>query len=485
MVMMKIFKQFLVIGVFALTTTTVFAGINEENKEDSVSKQIVRPFDNLSDEIKLRIFSSLEKKDVLEASPVSSEWLTLLSDNFLWKPFASKELPVDFVNANSTQNIPFSMKCHVMTQFRELDGLNAMAPLTISGDGKIIAGTNKFHKAVRWTAKEALQLFKDEKAHALAVNEDGSIIVGYITHNSIDSPCYWTSNGDLQLIENKGMSSSAIAVSKDGNIILCKCKDEQENIVPYKQSHFASERTSGGFLRTFALPPFALGRPIDNNIKKNYVQSFLYSKGESLDHFSYDDRICPTDISVDGSTVVGHDLDKNYALFWTEETGLQKLDNLKNGCQSWATAVSRNGNVIVGKASNGEETMAVRWSKQQNNSYRIDPLDINPNQWSTPTDISDDGKVIIGYMHPNLEGIQIAFRWTEKEGMQSIAELLKQVNKLPEGWFLENATSMSGDGSIIVGTAYDFTGQFKTIVWRAVIPRVDVLMSAQERLSPE
>jgi len=149
-----------------------------------------------------------------------------------------------------------------------------------------------------------------------------------------------------------------------------------------------------------------------------------------------------TDVSADGSVIVGRD-NSGAALVWTAGSGFTAL-----GFKS-ALAISRDGTAIVG--------------------YRKDPLDSNPfdgedtpyiwlqgagfvNLPKSPNagntyalSISDDHSVIAGYSGM-LNGGNRPFRWTLAEGYQYLGTLpgMSPASDL-------NTTDMSGDGRIIVG----------------------------------
>ncbi|HEX7043717.1 MAG TPA: hypothetical protein VF203_03790 [Burkholderiales bacterium] len=71
--------------------------------------------------------------------------------------------------------------------------------------------------------------------------------------------------------------------------------------------------------------------------------------------------------------------------------------------------------------------------------------------YSTATGVSADGSVIVGYSQ-SVSG-QEAFRWTQADGMKSLAELLTAAGVDLAGWTLTRATGVSADGSVIVGEA--------------------------------
>jgi probable HAF family extracellular repeat protein len=83
----------------------------------------------------------------------------------------------------------------------------------------------------------------------------------------------------------------------------------------------------------------------------------------------------------------------------------------------------------------------------------------NPGGAVTPTAISDDGQVIVG-VAVNAEGTEEAFRWTEQGGLAHLGFV--------EGYeVLSAAVAVSGDGSVIVGLSANTQGRATACVWTA------------------
>jgi uncharacterized membrane protein len=107
-----------------------------------------------------------------------------------------------------------------------------------------------------------------------------------------------------------------------------------------------------------------------------------------------------------------------------------------NGQDSEATAVSADGQVVVGWSS-----VAFRWTAPTG-MVQIGP----PNENSIAQAVSADGSVVVGYYEPsNLE----SFRWTQATGpvpmgMASFVDTAAPFNC---------AYAVSGDGQAIVGTS--------------------------------
>lgn len=88
-------------------------------------------------------------------------------------------------------------------------------------------------------------------------------------------------------------------------------------------------------------------------------------------------------------------------------------------------------------------------------------------RFTTAYGISTDGKVVVGH-GVDLDGFGAAFRWTERSGMKPVAELLAMGGIDMTGWRLILATSVSSDGSVIVGQAMNPSGLREDFV--AIVP---------------
>jgi uncharacterized membrane protein len=209
-------------------------------------------------------------------------------------------------------------------------------------------------------------------------------------------------------------------------------------------------------------------------------------------------------ISRDGQTVVGFG---NYnggtggdeGFIWTPATGIRGIGFLPGGNISQATAVSGNGQVIVGSSNDGpgRPTVAFRSTPQglvalgdlpggiedgiandvsfdgstivgrsnSANGYEgfrwteaggMEPLGDLPGGMfrSTPLDLTDDGSTVIGYSHTGISGGggEEAFIWDTAHGMRNLRQVLQADYGLDlAGWTLTRANAMSADGSVIVG----------------------------------
>ncbi len=146
-------------------------------------------------------------------------------------------------------------------------------------------------------------------------------------------------------------------------------------------------------------------------------------------------------ISGDGSTVVGLGWlppgsgGNAHAVKWTQADGTIDMGSTVAGSSSRANSVNHDGSVIVGwqDAENGSREAAI-WR----NGVQSLITDADGNAVSEAGAVSGDGNWVIG-------GGMEAWRWSESTGLQSISH--------PDAgmWFTGAATAISADGSVIVG----------------------------------
>jgi probable HAF family extracellular repeat protein len=163
--------------------------------------------------------------------------------------------------------------------------------------------------------------------------------------------------------------------------------------------------------------------------------------------------VLPVDVGANGSIVVGSYIEPS-GFYWMPTTG----DIFIGG--KGASAVSRNGRVIVGTAADsaGREQAAI-W--QRASEWRL-LGSIAPNAatcdalLSSSYDISDDGRVIVGLAW-NGCSIARAFRWEEPTGMVDLGSTVAGRSS--------RANGVSGDGRVVVGWQETSTGPRQGARW--------------------
>lgn len=137
---------------------------------------------------------------------------------------------------------------------------------------------------------------------------------------------------------------------------------------------------------------------------------------------------------------------------WTRDGGLEQLDGLEPGSGFFARAVTPDGSVIVGE--NTSPNSAVRFvngviqdlSFPQTGEY----------DQSAATDLSNDGRVVVGLLSRVEDATFRAARWREGSGWQDLGVLSSND-------FESAANAVSGDGSIAAG--YSVGDFFTAVAW--------------------
>ncbi len=300
---------------------------------------------------------------------------------------------------------------------------------TVSSDGSTIVGyawvcpnggttctSSDKTEAFRWTMSGKFQVLGDLGASigsmALAVSANGSVVAG-------DAPKGTNSFGAFRWTATKGMVALPVsmqfgnAVTSDGSMIAggdnwWNSKGQTGKFGPFAGN--ADQTEAFGLTGTVAAP-IAVGAALkgsDNN----------------------------------GATF--------HAFSWTPTGGLQDL-GLTTGTQSIATAISADGTVVVGEATDaGGFWRTFRWTAA---TGMVD-LGTLGGPESVAYAVSKDGSVIVGTsLTSSTSDSNDAFIWTVAGGMQSLRSVLdaKGVHGADNWVQFTSATGISGNGMVITG----------------------------------
>lgn len=152
-----------------------------------------------------------------------------------------------------------------------------------------------------------------------------------------------------------------------------------------------------------------------------------------------DSYVRVTGLSGDGRVVVGSfqaDASAQLQPFrWTSKEGLRLLGGIESGT---ATAVNYDGTVIVG-VIDGSNREAFRWT------LATGPVRLGGKD-SGATAVSHDGNTIVGFT-TSSSGQTEVFHWTSDTQLRELGTMIAGASAKPTG--------VSGDGSIIVGGVYE------------------------------
>jgi len=267
----------------------------------------------------------------------------------------------------------------------------------ISDDGLIVVGRGdsdsaEFGEAFRWTQAEGMVglgcLPDKESCIAYGVSNDGQTIVGAAEGPNWSQAFLWNESSGMVGLGFLGCPNScATGISGDGSVV-----------VGYSD---------------WRGPP-----PDYDECDQPFTSAFLWTEGSGMVLMGDmpvnrdNDPIYAHAISNDGSVVVGggnwvSGYDAYEAFRWTESSGMVGLGDLPGGdFRSYASGVSGDGSVVVGtsrtESTGDHDTSAFLWN-EQNGMQRLEDVltncGVDLNGWIllSATDVSADGKTIVGY----------------------------------------------------------------------------------------
>ncbi len=281
---------------------------------------------------------------------------------------------------------------------------------------------HKWTKDGGWIDLGVLSGGQNNLSFARAASNNGNVIVGAST--SSKAPYGW----EAFRWRNGTMSGIALGVandvSSDGNTIVGQFESGSRRGIVWRLG-------SGAITQPFALP---------NNI--TYVDAQAVSRdGRIIVGLAYDPTVSQ--------------YDKYFGFYWSSMDGLHLLPGR-------ATDLSGDGSFIVGfRALSMSDWEIVRWQKKSNRSgiyfseTVIKKISGGGSVWTNPK-ISGNGKLIV--LGPEI--------WTEDDGMQSVEQYVHETLKgATGGWSNLVATDISDNGKVIVGMgAYQGSGPH---IWKA------------------
>ena len=300
----------------------------------------------------------------------------------------------------------------------------------VSADGRVVAGQRAgLITGYRWSTSGTVDVIPDIAGRSSFIRGmagDGSIVVGYIGLGIVGIQAFqWTPSGGSQNITSSlgGVKGTAYDASGDGNVVV------GELWFPSNKQAFRRTPSSIDFLGDFSGLPLA------------------FSTARA--------------VSDDGDTVVGaarNADNRNEAFRWAADgRGMVSL-GLGLGF-SMALEVSPEGEVVFGKTGPDASNQSLfRWSESTGLEV-LGPLSLVSDYIAA----SDSGRVVVGGARSGAN--PHAFIWTENTGFRDLKTVLIQDYGLDlSGWTLEFAQDISNDGTVIVGTGTNPSGEMQG--WR-------------------
>jgi probable HAF family extracellular repeat protein len=296
----------------------------------------------------------------------------------------------------------------------------------ISGDGSTIMGygwvclnggsscnSSDSVKAYRWTVAGGYQILGSRGSSdffgAGAVSNDGSVVAGeHALPNKFDAFRWTAAHGMVRLPMNIASAITADGAMVAGGDNWWKTTGQTGIFGPFPGEQ---DQTSAFGLSGTARAPVAVGA------------------------------------AIKGSNAFGPAF---HAFRWTPAGGLQDL-GVTTGTESFATAISADGLVIVGEARDASGFWrAFRWTA----STGMVDIGTLGGPESAAFAANKDGAVIVGAsLTSGSTGSRHCFVWTAKTGMQDLKTALQAAGvHTADKWVsLETVDGISADGTVIVG----------------------------------
>lgn len=186
--------------------------------------------------------------------------------------------------------------------------------------------------------------------------------------------------------------------------------------------------------------------------------------------------------------------DGRYAVGWSDGAGSVEiatrwnLDPLETGGtataenlgaltgmigNSWASATSADGSVVVGWSTDVDGRFrAFRWMEGGTNGVasNVQMMDLGSlgGQYSSAESVSRDGRWVVG-ISSDEDDLDLAFRWSESTGMESVADWLGRQGVSTTGYRLEQALGISDDGTVVVGQMSNDQGDWFGYLARGLV----------------
>lgn len=319
-------------------------------------------------------------------------------------------------------------------------GGTASSVTSISGNGSVVGGDSKIagdteSHAYIWTSGGGmvdLGTLGGSNSFIGGISGDGSVVSGRsdITGNGAQHAFRWTQAGGMVDLGTLGGGNSlARDISDDGSVIV------------------GQSQNGGGITR--AMQWTQGGGMID-----------LGTLGGT--------RSQAWAVTRDGSVIVGASQiagDTAYNPFsWTQGGGMIDLGTL-GGTFGRAYGISNDGSVIVGFSGNGSADRAFRWTS---GTGMVDMGTLGgTSSHSVANDISGDGSIIIGSVENTTSSGDVAFYWTQADGMRDFNEMLTDAGVSLTGITLQSANAISENGEYIAGTG-SFSGNTRAFIARYI-----------------
>jgi len=306
---------------------------------------------------------------------------------------------------------------------------------------------------------------------ASAISDDGRIVGGGIRlpvgRGFRSVPMTWTAQGgpvtysppispnDAGLEDLSGDGSTILGISLNGTNgglrSWCLNTNGTQTLLPipvgYDNVHARSTSRTGDV---------AVGT-ISNTTRSFTEQAFRWNSSSGLTPLGYlpnDSVSNATAVSRDGNVVVGMSANPGTGVIrafrWTAGTGMRQMENpAGNFAGCYGTAISRSGQFSAGYDAGS--LVGVLWNGTSFVSQLVPPAGY---RYVYPQIVSDAGDSVFGGMNVVNATVGAAFVWTPDRGVFLFSQFLAENGVIvPQGLTLTSVHGLSADGRTMVGSA--------------------------------
>lgn len=370
----------------------------------------------------------------------------------VWVLLCSAALADDFTGATT-----------FLTQTLAVGPSGMSANGVVFGNGFPVSGQN--YAFYRWDAGGITSLTAPGFTISSlgGISADGTTIVGTVTDFIHLHAVRWIGSAvtDLGSLSSTNIYAAAKGVSADGTTIVGESIDGGNHTVAFRwnggrMTDLGTINGPSGSYTSSAIGTSANGAVVFGTSTydgSSSVHTFRWESGRMLDVTPLEPAglgIARVFGSADGSVIVSDGLTTVWRWVGNASGGTSTdIGTLPGSSGGSATAISTDGNIIVGRSNFGSYEQAFRWA-----NGTLAGLESLGGTDSAASDITADGTVTVGWAYDSAQ-VQRAVRWTDAFGVETIASLLAKGGVDTSGWSLKTASFISDDGTVIVGTGTD------------------------------
>lgn len=302
------------------------------------------------------------------------------------------------------------------------------------------------------------------RSSAWVVSRNGAFAGGSILVDGdpLSMAAVWGADNDRRTL----LPVRTTAISNDGSIL--GIHPSNNRLLLYTPDGFEFLADGGGVQREGEIAAMTADGAIIAGYYRNLQndeEPFLWTRATGVVGLGMPPRATrafTTAMTPDGQSLSGYITGSNSLAFtWTEGEGYTILDDRQGMSLTRAFDLSDDAGVIVGEASD----LPAFWGPDD--TLSLIPL-LPDMREGLALACSGDGSVIGGEMQRVTD--RVAFLWTEQDGSRALRDILQDDYALDlTGFYLDRVSDISQDGRVLVGWGH-YDGTAAEVAWRAVIP---------------